>query len=101
MSEVANPETPSGPSYALGSVNVDSVKEILNTLGSTYPWQDEATKNAFHEQVATIDSAGDPHAEPAEDEAAEASADAAKDAKIAELEAQLAAAQASQAPPAQ
>lgn len=77
-----------GPSYELGSVNVDSLKEILNQLGGVFPFQNEVDKIGFHEQVASIDSAGDPHADNTEVELSDA------EKRIAELEAQLAAAQA-------
>jgi hypothetical protein len=97
MSDVATEETAAGPSFELGSVNVDSLKEILDNLGATYPWQDEVSKLAYHEQVASLDKAGDPHAV-AEEETAEGNSDSDKDAEIAALKAQLAAAT---APPAQ
>lgn len=91
MSEISS-ET---PGYQLGSVNIDSLKEILNQLGNSYPWQDEASKTAFHAQVSSLDVAGDPHAEAADESLSEA------EAEIAELKAKLAAAEAAaQNPPA-
>lgn len=91
MSDVAVEQTtvdePAAERFQLGSVNIDSLKDILNMLGNTYPWQDETSKNAYHEQVAGLSEAGDPNAAPAET-LSEA------EAEIAALKEQLAAAEA-------
>lgn len=101
MSDVATEAA--GPSYDLRQVNVDSLKEVLNQLGLIFPFQDEGSKVAYHAQVNSLGSAGDPHAtpEPSVEAAVETSTETtneltAAQSKIAELEAQLAAAQATQ-----
>lgn len=87
-------DTPTGPSFELGQVNVDSLKEILNQLGNTYPWQDEASKLAYHDQVNSIGEAGDPRV--ASDEAEISDLEK----QVAALQAQLDAANAAKAEPA-
>lgn len=47
--------------YSLGTVNVDSLKESLFLLSSTYPFADETAKDAFTAQVNGLDSAGNPN----------------------------------------
>lgn len=89
--EASATETASGPSFELGKVNVDSLKEILNQLGNTYPWQDEVSKLAYHDQVNSIGEAGDPHATDTNVELSDA------EKEIASLKAQLAEAQAGNA----
>lgn len=95
MSEIV--QTPAseedGPKYELGSVNVDSLKALLQQLGTFAPWQDEVSAVAFTEKVATLDVAGDPDAPKSEASNAELS-DAER--RIAELEAELAQAKASE-----
>lgn len=95
MSDVATEGT-AGPSFELGSVNVDSLKEVLDMLGGIYPFQDETSKLAYHEQVASISEAGNPH----EDSSAAGGAEIADlESQVAALQAQLAAAQASETAP--
>src|SRR5215472_16839263 len=60
---------------ALGSINVDGVKELLNFLGQAFPFQDEASKNAFHEKVAGLDSDTPVEETPAETPAVETPAE--------------------------
>lgn len=76
-----------GPTYALGSVNVDSLKEILKGLAAAYPFLDETTKKSFESQIENLHTDADPHATPEEVAAAESSD---KDAEIAKLRDELA-----------
>jgi hypothetical protein len=93
MSETAAP-VEDGTSYELGSVNVDSLTEILTTLAHTYPFQDEASKTAFLAQVDGLSEAGNPHE--VTDTVATAEMDKAN-AEIADLQAKLAEAEAAAA----
>jgi hypothetical protein len=63
MSEpVTEPATGAiGPSYETGSVNVDSLREILSQLSDIFPFQDETSKLAFVAQINSIGEAGNPH----------------------------------------
>lgn len=72
------------PTWELGSVNVDSLKEVLLNLSTAFPFLDESTRSAFSDQILALGTSGDPHksvAEVAVDE---------KDAEIAKLQAQIA-----------
>lgn len=94
MSEIVQttaPEEPTGPSFELGSVNVDSLKDILNRIGVYLSFADEASKVAYHEQINVLDIAGDPNAPKSEAGVAEVSD---LEAQVAKLEAELAAAKA-------
>lgn len=37
-------------------MNIESLKGVLNLLGSAFPFQDEASKTAFHDAVNNLDS---------------------------------------------
>lgn len=47
--------------YSLGSINVDTTKELFAFLGQVYPFADEVSKDAYAAKVASIDSAGNPN----------------------------------------
>ena len=47
--------------YSLGSINVDTTKELFAFLGQVYPFSDEVSKDAYAAKVASIDSAGNPN----------------------------------------
>lgn len=78
--------------YSLGEVNVDSIKEIFSELAQVYPFPDETSKNAFTDKINSIDTAGNPAEVPNVEEVT-TELDAAN-AKIAELQAQVDAANA-------
>lgn len=99
MSEIVQtqaPEESTGPTFELGSVNVDSLMNLLNKLGDFLPFRDEASKVAYHAQASSLNMAGDP---------ADVSSDAGKEeisdleAQVANLQAELAQARANQIPP--
>lgn len=74
------------PTWELGQVNVDSLKEVLKGLAASFPFLDETAKKAFGEQIDNLHTDADPHATP-EEKAVAASED--KDAEIAALKAEL------------
>lgn len=86
MSVIDTSAETSGSGYELGSVNVDSLKEILLQLSTAVTFTDEASKVAFENQVASIAVSGDPRAT-ADPAASTELTDA--ETRIAELEAQL------------
>lgn len=47
--------------YSLGSINVDTAKELFAFLGQVYPFSDEVSKDAYAAKVASLDSAGNPN----------------------------------------
>lgn len=47
--------------YSLGSINVDTAKELFAFLGQVYPFSDEISKDAYGAKVASLDSAGNPN----------------------------------------
>jgi hypothetical protein len=97
MSEIVQtqaPEEPAGPNFELGSVNVDSLMGVLNRIGDYLPFTDEVTKIAYHEQVSSLNKAGDP-SDPAT--AAGEAEIADLESKVAELQAELDAAKSANA----
>src|SRR5215472_876257 len=83
---------------ALGSINVDGVKELLNFLGQAFPFQDEASKNAFHEKVAGLDSDTPVEETPAETPAEPPAAETPAETPAVETPAEEAAEEAAEAP---
>lgn len=76
--------------FQLGSVNVDSIKNVLHTLANAFPFVDEGAKNAMHTQIETLHLSGDPSAEKVAEDSSEV---AALKAQLAEAQAKLDAAQ--------
>lgn len=77
-------KTASGPTWEVGSINVDSIKQILHTLANAFPFVDENSKNAMHNAIESVHKSGDPNAP---EETASVDEVAALKARIAELEA--------------
>lgn len=71
--------------YSLGSVNVDSLKELIATLATTHVFLDENSKTEFYDQLNHIHTAGNPHEVAEVASADQGEVDALK-ARIAELE---------------
>jgi hypothetical protein len=63
-------KTESGPTYKTGSVNVDSLKEILTELSAIFPFQDETSKKAFEDRISSIHESGNPRGDEEEEAAA-------------------------------
>lgn len=72
--------------YSLGSVNVDSLKELIATLATTHVFLDENSKAAFYDQLNGIHKAGNPHEQATEAAPVDQSELDALRAKVAELE---------------
>lgn len=74
-------DAPKDTSYQLGSINTDSLKEILSRFADAFPFVDETQATAFREQINSLHEAGNPHAEKVTPDE--------RDAEIARLQAQL------------